>query len=390
MTTSNPTQRLKEKLSTLAISVMNHWPNVRLRVIEGWEEENNRHPPNSLHYEGRAVDITTSDRDKSKYGMLARLAVESGFDWVHYESRSHVHCSVKSESADTFRNNGCFDNDGLVETPNRSVKMSELKTNDLVMTVDSVTGHTKFSPILMWLDRDETKIESFVQIRTESGRLMYLTPSHLIYISTDQTKRLTDPNQEIIYARDALVGQYLFAKDVQVKNTAKEEEEANNFVENNNNLDPFKKDYVQNTGSEASGNSRGSPPVIKLDKIVSVDFVTRKGIHAPLTREGNIIVNSVLASCYAVISDHNLAHVSFAPIRWYSYLNEWLFERSSTIFGQHIQKKLSNETTDGSSNIRDRSLNDDEEKVQGIHWYPMILFRIGQYILPARYLLTNR
>ncbi|KAJ9573746.1 hypothetical protein L9F63_008870 [Diploptera punctata] len=174
------TQRCKEKLNTLAISVMNQWPGVKLRVTEGWDEEG-QHATDSLHYEGRAVDVTTSDRDRSKYGMLARLATEAGFDWVYYESRAHIHCSVKSESSQAAKTGGCFAADSLVQTSNgMTVKLQDVKIGDQVLAMDMRTGELKYSEIILFLDRDAGQKREFLKVSTQSGRQLTVTPSHLL------------------------------------------------------------------------------------------------------------------------------------------------------------------------------------------------------------------
>ena len=46
--------------------------------------------------------------------------------------------------------------------------------------------------------------------------------------------------------------------------------------------------------------------------------------YTPLTEEGNILVDEVLASCYAVV-DHDLGQLMMAPIKWFSETMQMIF-----------------------------------------------------------------
>jgi hypothetical protein len=77
---------------------------VKLRVTDAYDSLLSHDPLGfepaqrySLHYEGRAVDLTTSPVDRSLYPRLCAMAICAGFDWVHNET-THCHASVQATS----------------------------------------------------------------------------------------------------------------------------------------------------------------------------------------------------------------------------------------------------------------------------------------------------
>ena len=49
-------------------------------------------------------------------------------------------------------------------------------------------------------------------------------------------------------------------------------------------------------------------------KVIDITKNLYKGVYAPITKTGNIIVNGIHASCYAYTKSHQIAHSLFNPI----------------------------------------------------------------------------
>ncbi|CAL8313689.1 unnamed protein product [Merluccius merluccius] len=290
---------------------MNQWPGVKLRVTEGWDEDGH-HFEESLHYEGRAVDITTSDRDKSKYGTLSRLAVEAGFDWVHYESKAHIHCSVKAENSVAAKSGGCFPGSASVTLEDGGRKyVRDLAPGDRVLAADE-RGALTATDFIMFLDRDAAATRLFYVIETESGARLTLTAAHLLFVESNATHargRMT-----AVFASAVTAGQKVF---------------------------------VAREGGDA----------LAPDAVRRIYLREHAGSFAPLTARGSLVVDRVLASCYAVVEDQELAHWAFAPVRLAHWLAGLLRLRGTGVHDAHAD---------------------------GVHWYSDVLYRLGTWALDGR------
>ncbi|EFN84397.1 Sonic hedgehog protein A [Harpegnathos saltator] len=333
-------QRCKEKLNSLALSVMNQWSGVKLRVTEGWDEEG-KHATDSLHYEGRAVDVTTSDRDRSKYGMLARLAVEAGFDWVYYESRSHIHCSVKSDASSIGKAGGCFPGKSLVRTEDGATKrLEEVQLGERIAALDSY-GNVVYSEVIAFLDRSPFERRQFIRLTTESGRVLTLTPAHLVPVE----------DRASVFAAKVQAGDRIL---VSASTTSKLEDQVEGQVKSD----------------------------LRWDTVVEAKLVLEEGVFAPLTTEGTLLVNDVVASCYAVVDSQSVAHYAFLPLRIWHSMVSFFVQRPTEAprypeVRQHAAIGISLNQTSSSTTIPTQD---------GVHWYASLLYSLSSYVLPSKML----
>jgi hypothetical protein len=144
--------------------------------------------------------------------------------------------------------------------------MDMLQLGMEVLTLNQ-DGELVYSPVIAFLDEDAEDESKYTTIETEDGTKLTITHSHPIHsISQKNHAVLNNPNSALP----------VFASKIKVN------------------------DYVYVTSEHH--------PQLQLSMVVKVTNAKHKGKYTPLTLEGTIIVDSMLASCYAMIDDHRIAH----------------------------------------------------------------------------------
>ncbi|KRX91946.1 Warthog protein 6 [Trichinella pseudospiralis] len=163
----------------------------------------------------------------------------------------------------------CFHGDSIVQTEQGPMKMKEAlgKSNLRVLARDA-EQNLVYSPITSWIHANKDRSTEFVQIVTENSKKLLLTDLHLIYENDCQGGAARS-----VMAKDLTVGRCIYTIDDEQRQ-------------------------------------------LRESKITSLEREIHAGFYSPITLEGNIVVDDVLASCFSTVGSEGLQKIAFAYIGW--------------------------------------------------------------------------
>lgn len=223
-----------------------------------------------------------------------------------------------TENSVAAKSGGCFPGSATVHLEHGGTKLvKDLSPGDRVLAADA-EGRLLYSDFLTFLDREDSSHKLFYAIETRQPRArLLLTAAHLLFVAPQHNESQEGtPSSQALFASRVRPGQQV---------------------------------YVLGEGGQQL--LPAAVHSVSLQEEAS-------GAYAPLTAQGTILINRVLASCYAVIEEHSWAHWAFAPFRLLQGMLDVLCPSGGgTLVGAPA--------------------------TPGIHWYSRLLYRIGSWVLDS-------
>uniref|UniRef100_A0A914RB27 Uncharacterized protein n=1 Tax=Panagrolaimus davidi TaxID=227884 RepID=A0A914RB27_9BILA len=151
----------------------------------------------------------------------------------------------------------CFSGDTTVETvKGKKIRMDELTVGEWILSGDSNGGELGHSKVNSWIHKKPNQVAEFLMFTLENGQTLKITKKHYIYKGNCQNVNNSASNSyEMAYAENVSIRDCLFSLNQ-------------------------RKQLIET-------------------RISRIELIKEKGIYAPLTENGNLIVNGIFASCYS-------------------------------------------------------------------------------------------
>jgi len=163
----------------------------------------------------------------------------------------------------------CFAADSTVMTPFGPMNMSSLQTGTQVLSLEN-GALPSYKPVMYWIHRNPEQEADFFVLETDSPETsLTLTGQHLLF----RVPCRSDPWQFNLRSRD----QVAFAREMEVGQCV--------------------------LTTDRLG--------VKVARVLSIRKERRRGIYAPVTANGVLVVDGVTASCFMTARDHNLLKTVF-------------------------------------------------------------------------------
>ncbi|XP_020609694.1 warthog protein 1-like [Orbicella faveolata] len=160
----------------------------------------------------------------------------------------------------------------FIDKHGRHRDMSSMLVDDEVQVI--VNNEIRFEPVITFIHRQPEVMQEFLQITTEKNNILRIIEDHLLFV--EKTGKAT-----AIPARDVKVGDILYVR-------------ADHGVEK--------------------------------DTVLNISKVYGKGVYAPVTLSGTILVNDVHTSCYFDVLSHEWSHRAMGVVRAVHYVSPWILQ----------------------------------------------------------------
>ncbi len=236
-------------------------------------------------------DQATYDALKDLLGVEMKFPVKKEKDTAKKNTKKEATTRKEAlHGPTTFLDDTCFPSSSVVNVQSkdgviRQKKMVNLDVGDKVMSCDEKRNRAIFTQVIMFAHRASDAMDvEYLKIALEDGNKITLSGNHLVMVGE---------RKKAIMAQKVKPGDILFSVDENLE--------------------------------------------ISPKKVLAVEKVIEQGVYCPITLHGNLIVDNVLASCYASVQDHvffeglvkisaqSIAHFGLMPMRALHKLrSKWL------------------------------------------------------------------